>query len=237
MNEDIKEKIKLILDPSRPQPVFSEDDVITLDLVDYIRGMPSHANIHKLFIKPTRFGARQQKVEERCCDCGKVFVAIKNMNECIAYLSKSVAYRCPDCQKRVDQEQEAVQSISREISIKQRQERTDRYINTFLDPQRTWKDGIKTWEKLRDLSDDVDFDKIAAYIQEMDYHHFLATPYWQAIAEKVKNKNDWRCEICGKQSYNLNVHHPNYDFHGYELQNIAKLKCLCKDCHEKFHKE
>lgn len=89
MNEDIKEKIKLILDPPRPQPIFREDDVITLDLVDYIRGLPSHVNMSKLFVKPNHLGARR----------------------------------------------------------------------------------------------------------------------------------------------------PNYDFHGYELQNIAKLKCLCKDCHEKFHKE
>lgn len=237
MNEDIKEKIKLILDPPRPQPIFSEDDVITLDLVDYIRGLPSHVNMSKLFVKPNHLGARRQKVEEQCCDCGKVFITVKNANKCIDYLTKGFVHRCPDCDVVYKKSIETVRLANQEEHKKQKQQSTNKYIDIYLSPNNSWKANTKNWVKITELRKDVDFDEVATYIKSMDYRDFLASPYWQAVAEKVKIKNDWRCEICGKQSNNLNVHHPNYDFHGYELQNIAKLKCLCKDCHEKFHKK
>ena len=32
------------------------------------------------------------------------------------------------------------------------------------------------------------------------------------------------------------THHPNYGaIHGYELQNVHQLICLCKPCHSHFH--
>ena len=75
---------------------------------------------------------------------------------------------------------------------------------------------------------------VEEHICNMDYYDFLNTPYWKAISEYVKVKNHYKCEICGEKG-SLHVHHPTYDFHGRELQNMNKLKCLCDSCHKIFH--
>lgn len=70
---------------------------------------------------------------------------------------------------------------------------------------------------------------------KMDYYDFLQTPYWNAVSAQVKKRNNYKCQLCGKQG-TLNVHHPDYSFHGYETENINKLLCLCDKCHNNYHK-
>lgn len=84
--------------------------------------------------------------------------------------------------------------------------------------------GLNDWSYLKD------------YICDMDYYDFLKTPYWKAIAEKVRYKADYKCQICNS-SEGLNVHHRSYENHGDELHHMEDLICICKDCHEKHHFE
>ena len=80
-------------------------------------------------------------------------------------------------------------------------------------------------------------DIVWRYINSMDYHTFLKTPYWKAIAEKVKSRAKYKCELC-YSSNNLVTHHKTYKRHGYEhLYWREDLICLCDKCHEKFHFE
>lgn len=72
------------------------------------------------------------------------------------------------------------------------------------------------------------------YIRKMDYKDFLETPYWKQVVRDVKAKKGNRCELCGSSS-NLEVHHPDYSIHGYEIDNEDRLTLLCHECHSRFH--
>ena len=108
----------------------------------------------------------------------------------------------------------------------------------MLNAKRCWKDGVSVYDKLKEIGyrcwRGINWDEVEEHICNMDYYDFLNTPYWKAISEYVKVKNHYKCEICGKTGV-LHVHHPTYEFHGRELQNINKLKCLCDSCHKIFH--
>lgn len=74
---------------------------------------------------------------------------------------------------------------------------------------------------------------ITEIIKNMEYKDFLLTPYWQYIA-RYKKESGCGCALCGSQK-NLVVHHPTYDFHGEEAENVYKLTVLCSSCHSKYH--
>lgn len=44
----------------------------------------------------------------------------------------------------------------------------------------------------------------------------------------------WKCEICGKDSVTLNVHHVSYHGEPWDAPDNA-LQCLCEDCHTDHH--
>ena len=73
---------------------------------------------------------------------------------------------------------------------------------------------------------------------QMNYKEFLQTPYWKAIAGKIRRKANYKCQICGKEKL-LNVHHRSYENHGLEhtYKGQRDLIAICQDCHEKFHFE
>lgn len=53
-------------------------------------------------------------------------------------------------------------------------------------------------------------------------------PDWPEIAERIKKKNDYRCEICGhphdpENGYCLGVHHLDRDKENNEEYNLASL--------------
>lgn len=74
-------------------------------------------------------------------------------------------------------------------------------------------------------------DKIANYIKSMNYRDFLRTPYWIMISDARKADSNG-CVCCGSTN-RLEVHHPTYDWHGYEHRHFMELVPLCHKCHAK----
>lgn len=112
-----------------------------------------------------------------------------------------------------------------------------KYIDDYLNPDSHWKNGVKNWDKIKDLSTGLGRKKyIEDYIKQMKYSDFLKTPYWSAIAERVKIRAKNSCQVCNSTE-NLNVHHRSYKNHGAELYHMEDLVCLCKKCHTKYHFE
>lgn len=68
----------------------------------------------------------------------------------------------------------------------------------------------------------------------MNYQDYLKTDYWKAVAQAVKKRADYRCQICNSQ-HDLQAHHRCYDHRGKELQHLGDLTCLCRRCHAIFH--
>lgn len=68
----------------------------------------------------------------------------------------------------------------------------------------------------------------------MEYKEYLQTDHWKKLAEETKRLAGYRCQVCNSQD-NLNTHHRTYERKGDELQ--TDLVCLCKECHELFHRK
>lgn len=181
--------------------------------------------------------------ELKCEECGKLFIEEKcsrtRVDKIFGIVSKRqrghiLCNSCADKQKKKQAEEIKIQSEKRLEGL---MERTESYIDTYLNPNKSWKEGVKTYIKIQELSyKDIDWSYLKDYICSMDYYDFLKTPYWKAIAEKVKYKANHRCQICNSGE-NLNVHHRSYENHGDELRHMEDLICICKNCHEKHHFE
>lgn len=68
----------------------------------------------------------------------------------------------------------------------------------------------------------------------MNYNDYLKTDYWKAVAQAVKKRAGYRCQICNSQ-HDLQAHHRCYDNRGNELKHLDDLTCLCRRCHAIFH--
>ena len=66
------------------------------------------------------------------------------------------------------------------------------------------------------------------------YPEYLNTPYWQALAQQVKARDNWRCRTCGDNN-RLEIHHITYEHLGYEP--LTDLLTLCAPCHRLRHPE
>ena len=237
LNDALKTKIESILKPKTPNFVFTEDDVITLEIQKFIHEQHASSRIRKLFdSKNKNEKCRQQPMERICRRCNNIFIKtypFSQVSEIITgFYKENKRFLCANCEK-IEKEMQKNLLKNKNKTIK---ENTKEYIDSYLNPDRQWLPGVKTYQKINSLClYNVDYNEIENYINSMDYNNFLQTPYWKAISEKVKKRAKWMCEMCGKNTSCLNVHHPDYSFHGQELQNIDRLKCLCTDCHEKFH--
>lgn len=67
-----------------------------------------------------------------------------------------------------------------------------------------------------------------------EYLGYLQTPQWKSIAETVKQRAGYRCQLCNR-SHNLQAHHRTYAHIFNEAQHLDDLTCLCGECHAKFH--
>lgn len=117
-------------------------------------------------------------------------------------------------------------------SLKQNINTTEYIIQNYL-----IRDQVISFNELKSLLDNADEDRIAEYIQTMNYKDFLNSPYWKAIAKYRKYKANYKCCVCGNKQ-NLNVHHNTYEHHGYEHKHsyiMSDLTVLCNECHKKFH--
>lgn len=64
-----------------------------------------------------------------------------------------------------------------------------------------------------------------------NYNEFLKTEEWKQIAQMVKERDGYKCVICGSTE-NLNAHHIGYDGDCLDENDIVTL---CNRCHECLH--
>lgn len=216
---------------------FIEDgdyiDVKTMDL--FIKhGLTNIKMFFKTYAIPSYY-----YVDVRCGCCGKIQKQMLSKSKVVAYINdvrqKRNTIRCNECY--LEEERKRLEKRDKDCIAwaKTKEQNTEEYIKRYLDSNHSWKDGVSTYEKRSDLQQCfVDWQKISDYICAMDYHDFLQTPYWKAVAESVKKYHGFRCQLCNGTE-GLSVHHKSYDIHGDELHNMKDLVCLCRDCHEKFH--
>ena len=150
-------------------------------------------------------------------------------------LNKNEGFICEECKNRLENERAA--ELEREYEKKEQLKpaRTEEYIETYLNPNNSWKENIKPWKKFSLIDRyDIDINKVSDYIKQMNYYDFLKTPYWKAVTAKKMFQSNYQCQMCGSTG-RLNVHHSDYTIHGKEVNNLNKLICLCEDCHRRFH--
>ena len=213
-------------------------DRLSIELLE----MFSHYNYEKvksLFKKNNKVVEKYYfECEHKCGKCGKVFVVNLSKTETLRYI-RSYKNRdlclCDKC-REIKIKEELIKQEEAKINREEvKQSDTDSYIDLYLNPNKSWHKGIKTYRKMNLLTNViVNWGKIQDYITDMDYIKFLQTPYWKAIAEKVRQKAGCRCQLCNSNE-RLNVHHRTYENHGDELHHMDDLICVCSECHEKHH--
>ena len=65
-------------------------------------------------------------------------------------------------------------------------------------------------------------------------YDYLETQEWKQQRNRVLNRDNHTCQICGKSDGAMNVHHICY-IHPLSEMNDRDLVTLCHDCHEKVH--
>lgn len=187
------------------------------------------------------------KCELVCSRCGKRYTESLNKTKLFrhfGYISKrqeddKSEMVCKECDDLIKRAKEAEQAEFRLNNIERKARNTDSYIEVYLNPNCSWKKGIKTYDKIQELKrvrDNLNWDAIIKYTKELSYDEFLRTPYWMAIAEYIKYRANFRCQMCNSDE-NLITHHRTYKHHGDEIHHMEDLICICRDCHEKYHFE
>lgn len=239
-------------------PVFENErkigteDIITPEIVEILRnGLISQ--VPKCF-KCIETSEQKFKVLSICNKCKKKEVLAEfSKTKLLRYLhpkhyqevEKNIL--CPKCSELRKAEEEILKKQREEEYIKSKERRkeiiksnTDYFIKSYLDPNRSWNQGVTLKTKVKDVIYRdylVDDEVICEFINNMSYEDFLNTPYWSAISLYAKSRVNGRCQLCNRKN-NLNTHHRTYGIHGYEhLPVVIKsdLIVLCQDCHSKFH--
>lgn len=74
------------------------------------------------------------------------------------------------------------------------------------------------------------------------YHEYLRSPKWREIAQKRREIDQGRCQMCGSQGSRdnpLNCHHLDYHHVGEETEGnfiYTRLVTLCTNCHKAVHR-
>lgn len=68
-----------------------------------------------------------------------------------------------------------------------------------------------------------------------NYDQELKNPRWQKRRLEKMQQAGWKCEICGDDKEELNVHHPEYNGRQAWEYTLSDLECLCKTCHSITH--
>ena len=128
-----------------------------------------------------------------------------------------------------------LQTHSKEINRRKILHATLYYLKNYLNPDEKWDKRITPKERINKIRyAEVHWETVSDYIKDMDYRHFLKTPYWKAIAAHTKYRAGYRCQLCNS-AYNLVTHHRSYKIHGREHAHMHELIVLCNNCHSKFH--
>lgn len=64
-----------------------------------------------------------------------------------------------------------------------------------------------------------------------DYFSYIESDEWRERARSIRERDGYRCQICGADDTPLEVHHLTYDNLGQELDE--DLITVCHSCHEK----
>lgn len=67
------------------------------------------------------------------------------------------------------------------------------------------------------------------------YQDYLSSEAWGEVATAVKRRAGYRCQVCNSQ-LDLCAHHRTYEHRYEEMNHLDDLICLCRRCHETFHK-
>ena len=229
------EQLKDYLKPKKEIWLYEDGDEITQEEIELMRNATTKQQMN-LFKKNNYDKDRKPykfNVIYTCTQCGKEVIEEWSKTN---ILDKKNCFVCKKCKEKNENDLIFKRKIKELEYEKKKIENTKQYIIDYLDSDKCWNNDVPQWRKWQDISAYcVDRKIIAEHIMKMDYYDFLKTPYWNAVSGQVKKKNDYKCQLCGNQG-TLNVHHPDYSFHGYEAENINKLLCLCDKCHNNYHK-
>lgn len=119
------------------------------------------------------------------------------------------------------------------------QDETSQFAHNYLSPHCDWKAGkvlSEMFDRILEAFQYVNQNQISTILRTMPYPDFLNTPYWKAIAAKVKQEAGNTCQQCWSPALPLHVHHKTYEHHGEEILYWKEdLICLCERCHAQFH--
>lgn len=230
------EQLKDYLKPKKDIWLYEDGDEITQEEIELMRNATTKQKMN-LFKKNENYDKDRKpykyNVIYTCTQCGKEVIEPWSKTN---ILDKNYHLVCYKCREKNENNLIFKRKIEELEYEKKKIENTKQYIIDYLDSDKCWKNDVPQWRKWQNISAYcVDRKIIAEHIMKMDYYDFLKTPYWNAVSGQVKKKNDYKCQLCGNQG-TLNVHHPDYSFHGYEAENINKLLCLCDKCHNNYHK-
>lgn len=237
---------------------IDSDDYISRDLVILFCSTGKMATAYSLFKIVHRIDGNfpKYKVWHHCIQCEKNYDEWISKSGLFRYLllfrklyyDKDIKLQekrdikeyfvCKDCQKKERKEkekEEKEQEKQEHITIN---ENTEYYIRNYLNLNRVWEKSISQYRRVQIIcnpSNNLDHNRIADYIKNMEYSDFLKTLYWKTIAQHVKYKANYKCRLCSNTE-KLNAHHNTYTGHGYEhIDWKEDLICTCKDCYEKHH--
>lgn len=234
---------EIIADEYDTARLINENDIITEDVIAILNKKQSR--FLKCFVPYKDKNLHLFKVELPCEKCGKLTLKECSKTKLQEYCFGSkrrnrTQFICDKCQKEEDKGKEKQRAIDAAKREKAKEQALEDYISNFLNPEKSWGSGMKQdiKEYWLEHSYSVNNEDIRDYILSMDYDDFLQTPYWKAIAEKIRKRAGYKCQICGEKKA-LSVHHRSYENHGLEhtFEGQRDLIAICQDCHEKFHFE
>ncbi len=177
------------------------------------------------------------EIELFCRDCLDFFNANITKTKLLEFFKNQPKKAiCPCCSEKTKQKHKEQEKLSQKQNEKTTLQNTEYYIETYLDPNRSWKKGTKVYEMWNqvDVKYGYDWNIIKDHIKKMNYRDFLKTPYWKTVAQKKKHQCAYKCQLCNSGE-NLQTHHRTYDTFGEEIFNMKDLTVLCDACHAKHH--
>lgn len=69
--------------------------------------------------------------------------------------------------------------------------------------------------------------------KQQSYREYLKSPAWFRKAQEAKKKANNTCQLCGKRTVWLDVHHLTYERLGHEIP--TDLIAVCRACHDEVH--
>lgn len=175
------------------------------------------------------------KVEIICRECQIPRVYVLNKKELSDLLKQGRGNQlhemiCRPCSERLKEERDQEEAEDKCDNV-------ENFIGFIINPDEEWDEDRSRWfkELLSDLSG-LDHGLIKHHIKQMDYGEFLQTPYWKAVAQQVRHRSRYRCQVCNSAEF-LQVHHRDYSIHGEEHLYLNELVCLCSTCHQTHHRK